>query len=491
MDSFEDPSSTTQWLTNWAARQFGEVIAANTSSIMTTYGKLTARRKYEDLSTSFGFSTSVYDEAENNYGEWTAILEHAQSLYDSLPSTVQPSFFEMILHPVLAGKTVYEIYTKAAVSSKYANEHRVSANKMVNDVKAAFSNDAAITKRYHSLLNGKWNHMMDQIHLGYNNWQDPGSNSMPKVTYVSSTTASRSAIMGVTVQGTTSYYPTNPTLTMSSPINPYTPEKPWLEIFARDNGTFTYTVTSNASYASVSNPEGSLTAPGNGTDIRCLVNVDWDNALMGLSTVALTIKNSNAAGTSPAIVNVPVYKFDIPAGFKGHIESGGVVSIEASHFGAGSGAEYKTIPDYGRTLSGVRLDPMTESQKPAAGPVLVYPFYTLSNTTAASLTVYLSSSENSNPTSPNRFSFSIDGASPTTVQPVPLANAGSEPSGWSTAVIENAWVKTAKFGNLAAGKHELKFWLLEPTIVLTKLVIDVGGLKISALGPPESRFIGS
>lgn len=219
--------------------------------------------------------------------------------------------------------------------------------------------------------------------------------------------------------------------------------------------------------------------------------MDWNSAPSGSSTVALTVKNLNVTSGAPAIVNVPVYAFIVPVNFTGHVESGGVVSIEASHYGAGSGAEYRVIPDYGRTLSGVRFDPMTESQKPTAGPVLTYPFFTSSTTTAASLTVYLSSSENSNPTSPNRFSFSVDGASPTTVQPVPLANAGSEPSGWSTAVIENAWVKTTKFGNLAAGKHELKFWLLEPTMVLTKLVIDVGGLKTSALGPPESKIIVS
>lgn len=262
MSSFQDPSSTTQWLTDWASRQFGESVAANTSSIMTIYGKLTARRKYEDLSTSFGFSTSVYDEAEKNYREWMSILDHAQAIYDTLPGAAQPSFFEMVLHPVLAGKTVYEIYTKAAVSSKYVNEHRVSANKLANDVKIAFSNDAALSKRYHTLLNGKWNHMMDQVHLGYNNWQDPGSNSMPRVTYVPSTSASKAAIMGVTVQGTTSYYPTSSALTLSSPINPFIPEQPWLEIFARDNGTFSYTITSNASYVKVSNNQGSVTAPG-------------------------------------------------------------------------------------------------------------------------------------------------------------------------------------------------------------------------------------
>jgi hypothetical protein len=171
MSSFTSAATTDLWLKAWATREFGDIVAVGAAEVMATYGKLIVRRKYELLNkTPFMLSTVNYDEAENVLNEWTALVAKAQALYDTLDAATQVVFFEMVLHPVMAGGVVQRVYINAARNSAYATQKRMSTNKLADDVKTTYAQDAVIQKRYHGLLNGKWNHMMDQIHFGYNNW---------------------------------------------------------------------------------------------------------------------------------------------------------------------------------------------------------------------------------------------------------------------------------------------------------------------------------
>jgi hypothetical protein len=41
---------------------------------------------------------------------------------------------------------------------------------------------------------------------------------------------------------------------------------------------------------------------------------------------------------------------------------------------------------------------------------------------------------------------------------------------------------------MSPGRHTVKFWALDPGLVLQRLVLDMGGLQQSYLGPQESPY---
>ena len=44
---------------------------------------------------------------------------------------------------------------------------------------------------------------------------------------------------------------------------------------------------------------------------------------------------------------------------------------------------------------------------------------------------------------------------------------------------------------IVEGAHTFKLWALEPNLIFEKILVDMGGLRYSYLGPPESKRVGS
>ncbi|KAL4865075.1 hypothetical protein BDV12DRAFT_211234 [Aspergillus spectabilis] len=494
MDRHSTPESTTAWVKQWATREFNQRIANVTAEILNEYGILVGRRKYELLSERpYAFSTVHYNEAERHLAQWEGLLNKTQSAYNSLDQATRTPFFEMVLHPVLAGKTVVDLYTKAALNSLYYQQGRISTNLLAQQAHDLFAQDTQIMNRYHTIKGGKWNHFVDQVHIGYTSWNDPANNTnvMPPLNYT--TEMEGAELLGVAIQQSTLDYFENDALELLS-VDPFMPttDLRYIDIFARKNQTVSYTISSNASYVGVSHAKGLLIAPGTTSDIRSIINVDWETAPDGLSYVELIVNANNDSETTTLIL--PVNKNSIPADFVGFVESNGVVSIEASHYTAAetkNGISYVEIPYYGRTLSGVKPWPVTMgTQYPNTGPALKYSLYTTTSSTTARLIVSLGASHNHDPTRWIKFAYALDGAEPVTVRPVSADPPYKEGAAWRKAVVENGWTSEIELGTeITVGSHELLLWLLEPGVVLQKVVLDMGGYQDTTLGPPESKKV--
>jgi hypothetical protein len=179
-----------------------------------------------------------------------------------------------------------------------------------------------------------------------------------------------------------------------------------------------------------------------------------------------------------------------PDSWHGFIETSGTVSIEAEHFTRNidsNGRRWTRIADYGHTLSGMRAEGSPDSN---AAPLTDAPElqYTTCFSPGGEVTVTTTCGPALNfAGKPVRYAVAFDAQPPQIVTLVP-ANLTAHHSNrqWVTAVMDNAHRASSKHVLSGAGAHVLRIWMVDPGVVLQKIVIDCGGLKRSYLGPPES-----
>jgi hypothetical protein len=184
----------------------------------------------------------------------------------------------------------------------------------------------------------------------------------------------------------------------------------------------------------------------------------------------------------------------VPAGVKGNIfyqdEERGV-SIQADHFSKAinaNGISWKVLPDHGRTGSAVTAFPVTaKEQKPVANAAhLEYEIYTFSKG-AFSINAYFSVALNFHNTAEGlQYAISVDGETPQVIS-INKEDKTSASGVWNKWVSENIIIKSSKHTIGAEGKHTVKYWMVNPGVVLQKLVLDFGEVKPAYLGPPETK----
>jgi hypothetical protein len=160
-------------------------------------------------------------------------------------------------------------------------------------------------------------------------------------------------------------------------------------------------------------------------------------------------------------------------------ELDGYVSIEANHFTKAvntNGITWKILPDHGRTA--------TTQQPGGNAPHLEYEFYTYSKDSLKLLCYFSPTLNFHNSETGLQFAVSIDDENP---QIINLHKEDNNVRTWGEWVSNNIIIKKSNHTISKEGKHVVKFWMVNPGVVLQKLVIDFGGVKPGYLGPPETR----
>lgn len=166
------------------------------------------------------------------------------------------------------------------------------------------------------------------------------------------------------------------------------------------------------------------------------------------------------------------------------------VSIEAYHFTRSvnsNGIKWKILPDHGRTASAITPFPVTASEQKPGGnsPRVEYDFFT-SKTGEVIVNAYFSPSLNIHNTGEGlQYAISIDGEAPQIIS-LNKEDKTSSTGIWNKWAAENIIIKSSKHNILTPGKHTVKYWMVNPVVVLQKLVIDFGDTEKTYLGPFET-----
>jgi hypothetical protein len=470
-------NSVSEFTKMWAKREFGPQYATEIAAIISEYTKYNGWRKPELLEPDT-FSPVNYQEADRVLADWKSTTQKAEEVYASLPENEHDAFFQLVLYPVKASAQVAELYVAAGKNHLYASQGRASANSFAAQARALFQADANLSDQYnHTLAQGKWDHMMDQPHIGYTSWHDPPANVMPAVAEAN---VPLQVALGVSVEGSESAWPG----AVGKPVLPvfdiFNQQQNYIDVFNRGQTAFEFAATASDPWIILSTTHGTL-----GKDQRIWVSVDWQKAPKGSSEGYVKLAR---AGVDSVSVQVNVFNPEEPAraSLKGFVESNGHVSMEAEHYSkkvdAGT-TSWEKLDDYGRTLSSMTIFPVTAQSviPPQNSPCLEYGMY-LFDSGAVHIEAMLAPTLNFVPGRGLRYALSFDDQPPNVIDA--LANNSLED--WATSVKDGVRKSESTQTLAGAGYHTLKFWMVDPGVVVQKLVVNFGGVKPSYFGPPES-----
>ncbi len=468
----------------WAAREFGPEHAADVADVLQKITRYNGRRKPEMLAPDT-YSSIDYREAETVAADFQAAAAKAEEISRALPAGARDAFYELVLFPARAGALVNELYLAAGKNALYARQGRASTNDAAAEVRTLFKADADLMDYFNrSFAGGRWNHFMDQAHLGYTTWRDPPFNSLDAID-LREIEAPDAGAMGVAVEGSDAAWPGAAVGAALPQIDAFNRQRRYLEVFNKGRMPFVFTATPTDPWIVLSEAGGTV-----GEDHRVWVSVDWDKAPVGTAHGAVRVVGAGCE------VSVGVTAFN-PAGVKldslhGFVEGEGVVSIEAEHFTGRTGAgrsSWIRVEDYGHTLSAMRATAPADAPPATPGkdsPCLEYRMH-LFSAGKAEVGSIVAPSLNFQPHRALRMGVSFDDEAPQIVTLVPadyIAQHGN--MDWEKCVGDNRRIVRTTHELALPGDHILKIWMVDPGVVIEKLVVNLGGEKPSYLGPPES-----
>ncbi|HEX3356497.1 MAG TPA: glycosyl hydrolase 115 family protein [Tepidisphaeraceae bacterium] len=485
-----------EFLKEWAAREFGKDLANDIADLLNKYYQLGFQRKPE-LMDAESFSLSYYSEAENRLASYQTLCKRAEEIQSRIPPSKKDAYYELVLYSVRIATAINEAFLGASLNHFYAQQGVLLANDYAKSSDEAIKQTERETDYYNNeLAGGRWKGIMTLKGITFTGdfarYNKAWGIQWPKTQTIA---PSAQATLGIIAEGQppTTSLTTEPGISSNSlptfvegDTNHHV-----FDVFSTSDQPFTFTTKSDSNWIKLERTEGEAKLSS-----RVTISIDWTKAPSDSTAEGKIIVEGLGAKRE-----VEVRAMRPPKDASGRfVESDGCVSMEAEHFTRSDpfgDVQWKSVSQLGRDSDAMIVQPVTtppiDPEKVATGgsPLLEYDVF-LTSKGGVTVQAYCLPTHPVHSFLGVRYAVSFDNQPPKIVDFSATGGASGEAAGpWQQNVTRNIAVSTSQHTIAQPGRHTLKFWMVDPGVVLDKLVIYAGGVHPSELGPPESVKVGN
>jgi len=497
-----------KFLMDWVSRDFGKEYASQIADIMEKHYELAYARRPENMVMYNGrenkiswewFSLNNYnDEVQRRIDAYDILINKTDEIYKSLPEEMKDAFFQMVVYNVKGAGLQNKKVLYAQKSNTYGKQNRASAARYAAMAQQAENEIHQLIHHYNRELvtvGDKWDHMASLPGPWGGQWQQW---AMPPLNYFAGNEFPK---MNIAVEGVDK--------TKLPGFSVFNKDKRFIDLYNTGNGVVYWSSNVSNDWIKLSEESGVIS-----DEQRIWVTIDWEKApegnnqkgqitfnwissssdiWMNYDGMSDQRKEKYKSGTlgveGPGTffnIDLSIFNPSSPSKEKvlGFVESNGYISIEAEHYSRKTDqafAAWRVIEGLGRTGNSITVLPVNISAITSPNdiiiksPLLEYDIYTF---TEGEVEIYFNCipSYPINANYESRIAVAIDEGEPFIV-----------PSGGRN-VMENLMKINTKLNIEQKGQHILKVWMVDPGIILDKIIINTGDMQESYLGPPESVY---
>lgn len=498
-------NDTYKYTTAWAAQNFGDDLADDIAYIISRYSKYNLWRKAEVQRPGI-FSVANYHETEMVDSLWNELKIKSSALRRQIPKEYDDAFFQLVYYPTVASAGVAQMFTAATRNNVYAAQQRPLANHYAETARRLFEDDSCLTRYYNDTLsNGKWKNMMSDKHIGYTHWYMPERDSLPQLQTI---VPLNKPCMGINVEGSIKAGSRDTLPTFDILLN----QSYYIDIFNRGKGNFNFTAKADKPWVKLSKSRGNVTS-----EERITTSVDWTKLANGKHSATITISDGN----SSSFVTVNAVKAEMPKTtgvFHGNF-AGNEFSIPAYKYTEnikGAKAAWITLPDLGRGKACMGSSDVTACTSETDHAARLEYQVLLPDTDSITICIGILPTQDIDPERGLRLAIGLDNNAPTTIdarqglidifdeytphnlaiskslKPLPKPETDIKLTGYGefmrNEIFDNIRWLTTRMHIKKGGMHRLKIYMIDPEIVIERIIFNPDNRHPSYFGAPEKEL---